>query len=74
MRWKRIPDVKMFVPGHGKPGDVSIVESMKQYFVDMKTAAYDPSREKAMKWKYKDWIEMPMMTSPGKTTDYIRGK
>ena len=70
----KIPDVKMFVPGHGKPGDKSIVEPLKQYFEDMKTAANDPSQEDAMKSRYKDWAEIPMMTSPEITIDYIRGK
>ena len=68
----RIPDVSMFVPGHGLTGDKSIVESMKHYFEDMRNAAKDPAQEEAMKAKYKDWTEMPMMTSPGVTIDYIR--
>jgi cyclase len=70
----KLPDVTLFVPGHGEPGDRSIVEAMKNYFEDMKTAANDPSKEKTLKEKYKDWKEMPMMTSPGITIDYIRGK
>ena len=69
-----MPDVTLFVPGHGNPGDRSIVESMKTYFEDMKTAANDPSKEKTMIEKYKDWTAMPMMTSPGKTIDYIRNE
>ena len=68
----KMPDVSMFVPGHGQPGDRSIVEAEKKYFEDMKTAANDPAKEKTMKEKYKDWTEMPMMTSPGVTIDYIR--
>jgi len=67
-----ISGVTMFVPGHGKPGDRSVVEMMKNYFKDMKTAANDPSKEKTLKEKYKDWTEMPMMASPGVTIDYIR--
>jgi cyclase len=67
-----MPDVTLFVPGHGQPGDRSIVIAMKNYFEDMKTAANDPSKENAMKEKYKDWKEMPMMNSPGITIDYIR--
>ena len=64
----------MYIPGHGKPGDRSMVELMKNYFIDMKTAAANPSQEKALKAKYKDWTEMPMMASPGVTIDYIKGK
>jgi cyclase len=68
----RIPDVSVFVPGHGQTGDKSIVESLKHYFEDMRIAAKDPAQEESMKSKYKDWTEMPMMTSPGVTIDYIR--
>ena len=68
----KIPNVSLFVPGHGQNGDRSIVESMKTYFEDMKTAANDPSKEKTLKEKYKDWTEVPMMASPGITIDYIR--
>jgi cyclase len=68
----KIPDVIVFVPGHGQTGDRSIVESIKNYFEDMKTAANDPSMEKTLKAKYKDWTEMPMNASPGITIDYIR--
>jgi len=70
----QLPDIKMFVPGHGSTGDKAIVGSMKRYFEDMRIAAGDPSQEEAMKAKYKEWTEMPMMTSPGITIDYIRGK
>jgi cyclase len=67
-----MPDITIFVPGHGQNGDRSIVESIKNYFEDMKTAANDPSKEKTMKAKYKDWTEMPMNASPGITIDYIQ--
>ena len=69
-----MPGVTLFIPGHGDPGGRSIVESMKTYFEEMKTAANDPSKEKSIKEKYKDWLEMPMMTSPGVTIDYIRNR
>jgi hypothetical protein len=39
----------------------------------MKAAAAEPSKEKMMKEKYKDWMAMPMATSPGITIDYLRG-
>jgi glyoxylase-like metal-dependent hydrolase (beta-lactamase superfamily II) len=70
----RIPGITMFVPGHGQPGDRSIVEAERGYFEDMKAAANDPSKENTMKEKYKDWSEMPMMTSTGVTIDYIRNE
>jgi glyoxylase-like metal-dependent hydrolase (beta-lactamase superfamily II) len=67
-----IPGVTVYVPGHGKPGDRSLVETIKTYFLDMKAAAADPSKEKMIEEKYKGWMEMPMATSPGITIDYIR--
>jgi len=69
-----IPGITLFVSGHGQTGDRSIVEAERNYFGDMKTAANDPAKEESLKAKYKDWKEMPMMTSPGVTIDYIRGK
>ena len=68
----KMPGVEMVVPGHGTTGNRAMIESMRDYFLDMKTAASDPSKEKEMKAKYKDWLELPMMTSPGATIDYIR--
>jgi cyclase len=67
-----IQGVTMYIPGHGQNGDRSIVVGMKNYFEDMKTAANDPSKEKSIKEKYRDWRELPMMSSPGVTIDYIR--
>jgi glyoxylase-like metal-dependent hydrolase (beta-lactamase superfamily II) len=71
-RMLKIPDIGMVVPGHGESGDKTMIESMRNYFLDMKVAAADPSEEKEMKLKYKDWMKLPMMTSPGATIDYIR--
>ncbi len=68
----KIPGIDIVVPGHGPTGDRTMITSMRNYFIDMKAAAADPSKEKEMKLKYKDWMEMPMMTSPGATIDYIR--
>jgi cyclase len=68
----KIPGFDLVVPGHGASGDKSMIESLRTYFLDMKLAAADPSREKEMKLKYKGWTELPMMTSPGATIDYIR--
>jgi len=68
----KLPGIGLVVPGHGETGDRTMIESMKNYFLDMKVAAADPSKEKEMKLKYKDWMKLPMMTSPGATIDYIR--
>jgi hypothetical protein len=68
----KIPDIGKVVPGHGETGDKTMIESMRTYFLDMKIAAADPAKEKEMKLKYKDWLELPMMTSPGATIDFIR--
>jgi glyoxylase-like metal-dependent hydrolase (beta-lactamase superfamily II) len=68
----KIPDIGKVVPGHGETGDKTMIESMRNYFLDMKIAAADPAKEKEMKLKYKDWMELPMMTSPGATIDFIR--
>jgi glyoxylase-like metal-dependent hydrolase (beta-lactamase superfamily II) len=68
----KMPGIGMVVPGHGQTGDRAMIESMRTYFLDMKTAAADPSKEKELKDKYKSWTEFPMMTSPGATIDYIR--
>ena len=68
----KMPGIGMVVPGHGTTGDKTMIASMRNYFLDMKVAAADPSKEKEMKEKYKSWTELPMMTSPGATIDYIR--
>lgn len=68
----KMPDIGMVVPGHGLTGDKAMITSMRNYFLDMKIAAADPSKEKEIKEKYKDWTQLPMMTSPGATIDYIR--
>jgi cyclase len=68
----KIHGVEMVVPGHGETGDTTMIVSMLNYFLDMKVAAADPSKETEMKLKYKSWLELPMMTSPGATISYIR--
>lgn len=60
------------VPGHGAIDGKELVLLMIDYFGDMKAAEKDPSRAADLKAKYKDWVEMPMMTSPQATIDYIR--
>ncbi len=73
-RMLKIPGLGIVVPGHGDPGDKTMLAGMRTYFLDMKVAADDPSREKEMKLKYKEWLNLPMMTSPSATMDYIRKK
>jgi glyoxylase-like metal-dependent hydrolase (beta-lactamase superfamily II) len=65
-------DLEKVIPGHGSIGGKELVLSMIDYFGDMKAAVKDPSRASVLKAKYKDWVEMPMMTSPQATIDYIR--
>ena len=65
-------ELKKVVPGHGTTGGKEIIQSMVDYFADMKVAAKDPARASELKAKYKDWVEMPMMTSSQATIDYIR--
>ncbi len=67
-RW---PDCR-YVPGHGQAGGKDIVESMRQYFIDMTTAAADPGQENQLTDKYKEWMNLPSMASPEKTIEYIR--
>jgi hypothetical protein len=67
-RWK---DSKI-VPGHGKVGEKEMVVSMRQYFVDMTTAAMDPGKENKITDAYKDWMQLPGMSSPEKTIEYIK--
>jgi cyclase len=61
------------IPGHGPSGNKEMVQSMLQYFEDMKLAASNPDKEKIIKEKYADWMTMPTMASPDKTIDYIKG-
>jgi cyclase len=60
------------VPGHGQAGDIEMVVSMRQYFIDMTASAEDPSKENQLKDKYKDWMKLPGMSSPEKTIEYIK--
>jgi len=69
-RW----EIKTLVPGHGKPGGKELAEALKQYFIDMKTAAVNPDRESEIKAKYTDWTTMPMMASPDKTIQFLKNK
>lgn len=67
-----LPGVEILVPGHGEPGDISIAGEMKSYFTDMSLAAADPSKEKEMIAKYKDWTTVKPALSPENTIEFIR--
>ena len=67
-------DIQHVVPGHGPIGGIEIIENFKQYFLDMQTAANDPSKEKELVAKYKDWAQIPMLMSPGVTIKAFKEK
>ncbi len=71
-RMMKMEGIDKVIPGHGETGDKAMIAMMRNYFLDMKVAAADPTKEKEMTAKYKDWMVIPMMTSPGVTIDYIR--
>ncbi len=65
-------DYQTLVPGHGDPGGKELPKTLKAYFTDMKMAAKNPSKEKELITKYKDWATAPTMATPRITIDYIR--
>ncbi len=65
-------DIKVVVPGHGDVGGREVIDNFRIYFKDMISAANDPSKEREMKDKYKDWRQVPFMMSPGASISYIR--
>ena len=67
-----MPGVDTLVPGHGNPGGMEMAVLLKTYFTDMTLAARDPSKEKEVIAKYKDWFAVPMAMTPEKTISYIR--
>jgi glyoxylase-like metal-dependent hydrolase (beta-lactamase superfamily II) len=56
-------DIQRIVPGHGPTGDIRILETFRQYFNDMKTAASDKSKRDELIDKYKDWTQVPLLMS-----------
>jgi cyclase len=60
------------VPGHGKIGDIEMVKSMRQYFIDMTEAAVNPEKQKSLTAKYSDWQGRPGWNSAENTVDYIK--
>lgn len=69
-RW----DCKTVIPGHGAPGGKEMIVALKTYFNAMELAAVDPDKRWEIKTRYADWRKMPMMASPSKTIEFIRGK
>lgn len=60
-------DIKVIVPGHGPVGGIELIDTFRQYFLDMQTAANDPSKKDELIAKYKDWGQIPLLMSPGAT-------
>ena len=59
------------VPGHGPMGGIEVIDNYKDFFIDMKLAALDPSRKKELLDKYKDWKQIPFIMSPGATEGFF---
>jgi glyoxylase-like metal-dependent hydrolase (beta-lactamase superfamily II) len=66
--------IEKIVPGHGEVGGPELIDTFRQYFADMKTAATDDSKKDALVEKYKDWNQMPFAMSPGATIKAIQKK
>lgn len=67
-------DIQKIVPGHGAIGGIEIIDSFRQYFIDMKTAASDASKKDELMAKYKDWGQVPIFMSPGATINAYKKK
>ncbi len=65
-------EITTLVPGHGAPGTKDIAIHMREYLEDMQEAAENPEKADKLKSKYKNWVEIPEMTSPEKTIEYIK--
>lgn len=65
-------EINTLVPGHGAPGSKDIAIHMREYLEDMQDAAEYPGKADKLKSKYKNWVEIPDMTSPEKTIEYIK--
>ena len=57
-------DINKVVPGHGPVGGKEVIDNYKDFFIDMKLAALDPSRKKKLIDKYKDYAQIPFLMSP----------
>jgi glyoxylase-like metal-dependent hydrolase (beta-lactamase superfamily II) len=67
-------EISGVVPGHGAVGTKDIIVNMKEYLEDMLDAAENPGNMNKLKSKYKNWVEIPDMTSPEKTIEYIKAE
>ena len=67
-------EIQKIVPGHGPMGGMEIIENFRKYFDDMKIAATDDSKKDELVAKYKDWIQVPIIMSPGKTISVFKEK
>lgn len=59
--------IKTIIPGHGEMGGIEILNAFTQYFLDMQTASKDDDKKDQLIAKYKDWLQIPMVMSPGAT-------
>ena len=64
-------DIKSIVPGHGKMSDKNLIDTFRQYFIDMKMASKYPADKKMLVAKYADWMQIPIFMSPGATISYF---
>lgn len=65
-------DIQKIVPGHGEIGGIEMLNTFKQFFIDMKIVAADGNKEDELVAKYKDWNQIPHIMSPGATINFIR--
>jgi glyoxylase-like metal-dependent hydrolase (beta-lactamase superfamily II) len=65
-------EIQTIIPGHGEPGSIEIMETFRQYFNDMKTAANDETKRDEMFEKYEYWVHVPLLMSSGNVVDKFR--
>ena len=65
-------DINKVVPGHGEVGGIEVIDNFRTYFKDIEAAVADPSKEKEILNKYKDYRQVPFFMSPGATLRYVR--
>ena len=67
-------DIQKVVPGHGPIGGVEVIDNFRQYFNDMKEVAENETKRDEMLAKYKDWSQIPILMSPGRTISVFKDK
>jgi cyclase len=65
-------EINRVVPGHGPVGGIEVINDFKDFFIDMKLAALDQSKEKDLLAKYKDWAQIPYLMSPAATESFFK--